>query len=648
MIDRHPPSPSSASRWLRPLSGAFAALALAGPAAYAAPPQVWAGGDNTCAVVNGGAYCWGKNTDGQVGNGTFVAVNTPTAVQGLSAGVTFIVTSGAHSCAIVNGGAYCWGNNDYGQLGNNAGTDSNVPVAVVGLSSGVTSIAVGDLHSCAVHNGAVKCWGAGGVGQLGTGASIFSSAVPVQVSGLAAGATDVTTGRFNSCAIVNGGAQCWGQGDSGEMGNGASTYINLAPVAVSGYGSGVSVLSGGAYFACGIQTGAAKCWGWGTSGRLGGGNTNSSNVPQQVVGLTSGVTAITAGNGNHGCAVAGGAPQCWGLNNAGQLGNPSLPGGSTSPAAVQGLPGAMLDVSAGGLHTCATDDTRIYCWGDNTSGQLGTGNNTSSGTPVLVLTVPPPAANPARLANISTRMQVLTGDDVMIGGFIIGGSAPKTVVVRARGPSLVPFGVANALADPTLTLYSGQTVIGTNDDWTDAANAAALQASGFAPSSGLESGLLVTLNPGAYTAVVAGFQNGTGVGIVEVFEVDRPDVPLANISTRGQVLTGNDVMIGGFIIQGDGPQTVVVRARGPSLVPFGIANALANPTLALYSGQTVVATNDDWGTASNAALIQSTGFAPASPFESAIRITLNPGAYTAIVSGVGGVTGVGIIEVFAQ
>jgi hypothetical protein len=125
-------------------------------------------------------------------------------------------------------------------------------------------------------------------------------------------------------------------------------------------------------------------------------------------------------------------------------------------------------------------------------------------------------------------------------------------------------------------------------------------------------------------------------------------VPLANISTRGQVLTGNDVMIGGFVIQGDTPQTVVVRARGPSLAPFGISNFLANPVLQLFSGQTQIALNDNWQQAANAADIQARGFAPTNAFESAILVTLTPGAYTAIVTGAGGTTGVGIVEVFAQ
>jgi hypothetical protein len=256
------------------------------------------------------------------------------------------------------------------------------------------------------------------------------------------------------------------------------------------------------------------------------------------------------------------------------------------------------------------------------------------------------SANPPRLVNIATRMQVLTADNVLIGGFIIGGSAPKTVVVRARGPSLIPFGVPNALANPTLSLYSGQTVIASNDNFATASNLAALNASGFAPSSALESAILTTLNPGAYTAIVSGVGGGTGVGIVEVFEVDAVTTPLINIATRGQVLTGDDVMIGGFIIQGSGPQTVVVRARGPSLTAFGVPNALANPTLSLYSGQTVITTNDNWQTAANAAQLTASGFAPSNTLESAILITLNPGAYTAIVSGVGGTTGVGIVEVF--
>ncbi len=259
------------------------------------------------------------------------------------------------------------------------------------------------------------------------------------------------------------------------------------------------------------------------------------------------------------------------------------------------------------------------------------------------------AANTPRLANISTRMQVLTGNDVMIAGFIIGGSTPKTVVISVAGPSLANFGIANALANPTLTLVrsSDQSVIATNDDWGSAANASQIQAAGFAPSNSLEPAIMMTLAPGAYTAIVQGVGGGTGVGLVAVYEVDHPEVPLINISTRGQVLTGNDVMIAGFIIQG-APQKVVINVAGPSLANFGIANPLANPTLTLVrsSDQAVIEVNDNWQNASNAAQIQASGFAPSSSLEPAILITLAPGAYTAIVQGAGGGTGVALVGVF--
>ena len=150
------------------------------------------------------------------------------------------------------------------------------------------------------------------------------------------------------------------------------------------------------------------------------------------------------------------------------------------------------------------------------------------------------------------------------------------------------------------------------------------------------------------SAIVTGSDGGTGVGIVEVFEVDLPLVPLVNIATRGKVLTDADVMIGGFIVQGDGPQTVIVRARGPSLTAAGVPGALQDPVLQLLSGAAVIASNDDWPSSPDAVAIQSAGFAPGDARESVIRITLNPGAYTAIVTGKNGATGVGIIEVFAQ
>jgi len=255
-----------------------------------------------------------------------------------------------------------------------------------------------------------------------------------------------------------------------------------------------------------------------------------------------------------------------------------------------------------------------------------------------------------RLVNISTRGQVGTGFDVMIGGFVIGGSTAKTVAVRAIGPSLASFGIPGPLANPQIQLVrsSDQTIVATNDEWAAAANAAQLVANWLAPTDGRESTILVSLQPGAYTAIVSGASNGTGTALVEVYELDRPESPLVNISTRGKVLTGFDVMIGGIALGGDGPQTVVVRAIGPSLANYGVAGPLANPQLQLVrqSDQTIIASNDDWGSASNAAALQASGFAPSNPLESALYITLDPGLYTAIVSGVDNGTGVGLVEVY--
>jgi hypothetical protein len=264
--------------------------------------------------------------------------------------------------------------------------------------------------------------------------------------------------------------------------------------------------------------------------------------------------------------------------------------------------------------------------------------------------------NPPRLGNISTRGQVLTNNDVMIAGFIIGGATPKTVVVNVAGPSLVPFGITNALLNPQLSLVrsSDQFVLKTNDNWQTQAvpgDLALIQASGFQPNHTAEPAIVANLAPGAYTAIVSGVGGTTGVGLVGVFEVDHPEIPLTNISTRGQVLLNNDVMIAGFIIQGTGPQKVVINVAGPSLVPFGITNALLNPTLSLVrsSDQVVLATNDNWQTQTvpgDVALITASGFQPNNLAEPAIIATLQPGAYTAIVSGVGGTTGVGLVGVF--
>jgi pectate lyase len=260
-------------------------------------------------------------------------------------------------------------------------------------------------------------------------------------------------------------------------------------------------------------------------------------------------------------------------------------------------------------------------------------------------------AQPTRLLNIATRGKVETVDNVMIAGFIIQGSSAKKVLIRARGPSLAaaPFNVPGTLADPFLTLYSGATPIDTNDDFAQHANAAQIPAD-WTPASAKEAAIVTTLSPGAYTAIVNGVGATSGVAIVEVFELDQPGTPLINIATRGPVQTGDNVMIAGLIIQGDAPQTVLITARGPSMAgpPHNVPGTLSDPVLTLFSGQTPIASNDNWPQAANAAQIQTAIGAPTNTLESAILITLQPGAYTAIVNGASNATGLGIVEVFAQ
>jgi hypothetical protein len=263
---------------------------------------------------------------------------------------------------------------------------------------------------------------------------------------------------------------------------------------------------------------------------------------------------------------------------------------------------------------------------------------------------------PAQLLNISTRMRVLTGDQVLIGGFIITGNDPKKVIIRGIGPSLNGVGVT--LSDPTLELHQGSITLATNDNWkinaqTGQSQQAEIEATTIPPKNDLESAILITLSPGAYTAILAGKNGGTGVGLVEVYDLDQAaNSQLANISTRGFVDTGNNVMIGGLIVgggSGGGTAKVMVRALGPS-VP--VAGALGDPTLELHDGSgTTIATNDNWKIndqtgQSQQAEIEATTIPPKNDLESALVAALAPGNYTAIVRGKNNTTGVGLVEAY--
>jgi hypothetical protein len=253
---------------------------------------------------------------------------------------------------------------------------------------------------------------------------------------------------------------------------------------------------------------------------------------------------------------------------------------------------------------------------------------------------------PGRLLNIATRMRVQTGDNVIIGGFIITGNDPKKVIIRGIGPSLAQL-FAGTLPNPTLELLQGSTSLATNDDWKTAQ--AEVESSGVPPTNDLESAIVRTLAPGGYTAVLRGTGTSTGIGVVEVYDLNQTaNSKLANIATRGFVETGDNVMIGGVIV---GPAAansikVVVRAIGPTLGNFGVAGTLQNPTLELVtSNGVVIRSNNDWQE-SQKTEIESFNLAPGDTRESALVETLAPGNYTAVVRGVGNTAGVALVEVY--
>jgi len=264
---------------------------------------------------------------------------------------------------------------------------------------------------------------------------------------------------------------------------------------------------------------------------------------------------------------------------------------------------------------------------------------------------PSPSPAPAQALNLSTRLRVETVDRVLIGGFIITGDAPKTVAIRGIGPSLAQFGIPGFLADPTLTLYSRNgMVLQQNDDWqNDVTQAAQLIALGLALQHPKESGFVISLPPETYTAIVAGKNDGTGVGLVEIYDVDPGgNSQMANVSTRGHVQAGDNVMIGGFIL-GSGIDTqIAVRGIGPSLTSFPAPNALEDPTLALHDGNgALLISNDDWQSdPAQAAQLSAHGLALSQPKESGIFVSLPPGVFTAILAGKNGGTGIGVVEIY--
>ena len=419
----------------------------------------------------------------------------------------------------------------------------------------------------------------------------------------------------------------------------------------SGKGAGVYNAGDLVMVACTIGSNAATTVVGGNSGGGGIWSVGSSQVTNSIVAEnTGGVSPDAAGSfESNGFNLIGRNDGSAGFTAIGdQTGTTEVPldpklgplqdnGGPTwTRALLPGSPAIDAGISAN-LSTDQRGGARTHDYPDIPNSPGGDGTDIGSfevGSLVF------------RLGNISTRLRVGTSDNAMIGGFIITGTEPKTVVVRGIGPSLPGSG---ALADPVIEVHSSSgELLATNDNWGSDPNRQQVIDSGLAPANDLESALLGIINPGAYTVVVRGKNNATGIGLFEVYDLDQTvDSRLANISTRGFVDTGNNVMIGGTIITGSAPTSVVFRAIGPSLTNFGVPNALQDPTLELYDGNgALLAANDNWRSDQEAEIIATT-IAPTNDLESAILQNLAPGSYTAIVRGAGDTSGIAVVEAYA-
>ena len=532
-----------------------------------------AGYEHSCAIVGGGAQCWGYNVFGQLGNGLSLDSAVPVAVQGLGStgsGVQALAAGQYHTCALVNGGVWCWGYNLQGQLGNNSTVDSHVPVAVQGLSLGVQAIVAGVDHACALLSGGVQCWGSNSNGQLGNGTTA-DSPVPVQVQGLGSpgsGVQAVAAGNTASCALVNGGVWCWGDNSAGQLGNNSAngSYVPVPVQGLSDPGSGVQALSGGYSATCALVNGGVLCWGDASSGQLGDNSATNSPVPVTVTGLASGAQAVASGY-DHACALVGGAVMCWGSNSHGQLGDPASMG-SFVPVAVQGLTSGVQGLALGGDRSCALVNGGVQCWGSGSFGALGDTSQLDSLVPIAIQGIGAAGSGVQALAAGHDDTCALVNGGVQCWGDNSYGQLGSNAAVLNSDPATVQ-GLDNGVGAVTLGYYHACALVG-GGVWCWGDNATGQLGDGSDAGSGVpvpvqglgapDSGVQAVAAGGSFTCAIVG-------GGVQCWG-DNELGDLGNGSAGGSALPVPVVGLGGA---GSGVQAIAAgRYHACALVNGGL------------------------------------------------------------------------------
>lgn len=384
------------------------------------------GANHTCALLGDGTVeCWGRNDNGQLGDGTTTTHKIATPVTGLT-GVVAISAGGTHTCALLNtGGVKCWGWNFYGAIGN-GGAAAVTPQDVTGLTTGVVAISAGTTHSCALlSTGAVKCWGSDNKGQLGTSASFSDKTTPVSVDGLSSGVTAIAAGNQRTCAILTGGAlKCWGENANGAVGDNTLTDKDV-PTAVTGLSSGVVGVSVGTDLTCAVMsTGTVKCWGRNLTGQLGNGTTTHPTTTPTDVSLISNAVSVSTGGDNSCALLSSGEIKCWGNNTNGPVGDGTT-SRRTTPVLVTSIGTNGVAVTSGDNHMCAIlADHTVKCWGYNYFGQLGDNTTTDNSSPSSVSGL----SGQAGVTTTSTSSTTTSTTSTTIAASSTGNSATTTTV----------------------------------------------------------------------------------------------------------------------------------------------------------------------------------------------------------------------------